>query len=144
MDKKRSHLRLSEKKERGIVPAMFFGFVFTALFSLIFLLLASLFSYNSEDPSSLLMPLAYASLAVSSLVFGFSTAKIAGRNGLVCGLLSGGFLSMLLFVGGMIMSDSYSPLAALPVFLGVLLVSALGGFLGGRKKEKRRRIGRTA
>ena len=78
MDKKRSHLRISEKKDRGIIPAMFFGFVFTAIFSLIFLLLASLFFYNSEDPSSLLMPLAYASLAASSLIFGFSTAKISG------------------------------------------------------------------
>lgn len=144
MEKKRSHLRLSGKKERGLLPSVFFGFVFTAIFSLVFLLAASLFSYNAEDPSALLMPLAYISLAISSLVFGFSSAKMAGRNGLFCGILSGGLLSFFLFVSGMIFSDGYSVLHALPVFLCVLMIAALGGFLGGRKSNKRRRIGRTA
>lgn len=144
MEKKRSHLRLSEKKERGILPAVFFGFVFTAIFSLVFLLAVSLFSYNAEDPSALLMPLAYISLAISSLVFGFSSARMAGRNGLFCGILSGALLSLFLFISGMIFSDGYSILHALPVFLCVLLISALGGFLGGKKRSNRRRIGRAA
>jgi len=136
MEKKRSHLRLKEQRHRGLFTSVLFAFALSAFISIVFLALMALFSYKSNDPTGLITPFSYASLALSSLAFGFFTAKMSGRSMIACGMLSGGILSSLLLLFGVLSTDHYNFLVALPVIASIIVVSLFGSFLGSRQKSK--------
>ena len=138
MEKKRSHLRLKDRKGRGLFTSALLAFALSALLSIAFLAVIALFSYKSEDPSQLISPFSYASLALSALSFGFFTAKMSGRRALACGLLSGGVLSSLLLLFGLLSQESYNLFIAIPIIASIFVVSMFGAFLGSPKKNHRR------
>ena len=138
MEKKRSHLRLKDHRSRGLFTSLLFSFALSALLSIVFLVVMALFSYKSDDPTALITPFSYASLALSALAFGFFSAKMSGRSMVACGLLSGSILSSLLLLFGVLSTDNYNFFVALPVIASIVVVSLFGSFLGSRQKSKRR------
>ncbi len=137
----KSSMRLAPEKARGILFSLASSLLLTLLFSLAFLLVATLIAYNTEDPSAFLTPLSYAAIGCSSLFVGVSSAKMRGKQGLLMGLLAGVlFISVLLlcsFLPGMTHTKNW--LSAIPTYGAILLLSSIGGKIGGIKKEKRRR-----
>ena len=138
MEKKRSHLRLKDHRSRGLFTSLLFSFALSALLSIVFLVVMALFSYKSDDPTALITPFSYASLAISALVFGFFTAKFSGRSTLACGLLSGTTLSSLLLAFGLLFTENYNLFIAIPVIASIFVVSFLGSFFGSSRKTKKR------
>lgn len=141
MTTSRSSMRLAPEKERGPVLSLAFSLLFTLLFSLAFLIVATLIAYNTEDPSSLLMPLSYAAVACSSLFAGISSAKLRGRQGLLMGVLAGLLFIAILFLCSFLpgMTRPESLLSVLPMYTAILALSLIGGKIGGIKREKKRK-----
>lgn len=138
MEKNRTHLRLKGHPSHGLFPSLLFALALSALLSVVFLAVTALFSYKSDDPTELITPFSYASLALSSLSFGFFTAKMSGRSAIACGILSGGILSSLLILFGVLTTENYNFLIALPVIASIFVIALFGSFLGGRKKSSYR------
>ena len=138
MEKNRTHLRLNAPRSRGLVTSAFFAFTLSALISILILAMMAFFSYESDDPTQLITPFSYASLAISALVFGFFTAKFSGRSTLACGFLSGATLSSLLLLFGLLFTENYNLFIAIPVIASIFVVSFLGSFFGSSRKTKKR------
>ena len=138
MEKKRTHLRLNAPRSRGLVASAFFAFTLSALISILILAIMAFFSYKSDDPTQLITPFSYASLAICALIFGFFTAKFSGRSTFACGILSGATLSSLLLVFGLLFTENYNLIIAIPVIASVFVVSFLGSFFGSSRKNKKR------
>ncbi len=138
MESAKSKMRLHEKGERSLILSWLYGFLFTALFSLAFLAVASLCAYQTEDPASLLKPLSYVSLALSALICGFSSAKFAGRRGALLGLVSGVFFCFVLYTAAAVLGVSVKDhlLPTILLYLLFSLLSLFGGILGGKKKNR--------
>ena len=103
-------------------------------------------AYQSDNPTALIRPMAYGILLSVSFFFGFLTSRIRGRQGLLCGGLSGAVVLLILTVGllASLGDEGFSPAR---VFLTDLLAAALavlGGILGCVRREKKHRRPRRA
>lgn len=118
------------------------SFAITLLTAAALLLAASLLAYFLPDPAAYVTPLALTAAALTALIGGFCAARIHGRSALLCGLCNG-----MLFMGGMILVSlllrrhamGYGALESCLLHVGFLLCSVLGGFLGLKKAQPRRK-----
>lgn len=98
-------------------------------------------AYQSEDPTALIRPMAYGILLSVSFLFGFLTARIRGRQGLLCGALAG-IIMLLILTVGLLSAMGEEGLAPERVFFTNLLcaaLSVLGGVIGCIRREKKHR-----
>lgn len=102
-----------------------------AAFSLLFVSAAAI-------PQSMLPGLVFAVAAVGAFLAGFVSAVVSGRNGLVCGALSGLLLFLLFLAAGIAFeSSNVAPEAA--ARLGVMMAAGgIGGLLAVNRKSGRK------
>ena len=131
----------------GVLRHSLVGFFCGAATLTVFLLIGAAVSLNTEDPDSLIGVLAFSSLYISALVCGFVTAKKCGKNILLSGALSGVWLVLSLSLISLFFNGTSSvgrPWGIEMLIRGtVVLVSALGGYIGANRpkntNKKRRR-----
>ncbi len=138
MELTHSAARMRERAAQPLLPSVLRATLFVLLVSAILLPAVALILYRNDDPGRLLTPVGLACLAVVSLLCGFRAGRLRRQSGLLCGLLSGLLFAFLLFLTALILKGGKLPLQALPIYLGVVLLSLLGGLLGARKKKARR------
>ena len=92
--------------------------------------------YFSDLPGSAMRAGGYVAVAVGGFFCGLTASGKAGKNGLLCGAISGLLMSALLYLCGAAVSGTLSGLFhSWGTALIATAVSALGGILGvGRKK----------
>ncbi len=104
-------------------------------------LLAARIAYGQSDPSAWIMPAAYLSSLLAAMGGGFTAARLRGRQGLICGLLTGVGVLVFCILGFMIFSGDTETnvLRAATSYLFAFLCAALGGLLGGANKRRGKR-----
>lgn len=120
------------KKNHSLLSCVVRGILVSALLMLLLLLAATAIAYRSDDPAAKVTPLAYAAALLTFLLGGLLSARRRGRQGLICGGLTGLGLVMLFLVGYLVMlGDGEADLGRLLLSYSVLLaVSILGGGIG--------------
>ena len=110
----------------------------TAAVGAVLLFVLSYIAYSYYDPDALICIFGYSALYVIAAVCGFSASRFnKGENSLFCGLISGGLMTVIIFLISTALSGEGSlsfPLS-LAAHLGVILVSVIFGILG-RKRDK--------
>ena len=115
--------------------------------SLLILFLASLISFKTEDPLASSYGAAMCSLLISSLLSGYFSAKIT-RDGVAAGTIIGASLALTLTLISVLFFKPTVPIGrSFLLHAGVIALSALGGFIGRKKKgpsfayrRKKRRV----
>jgi putative membrane protein (TIGR04086 family) len=105
---------------------------------LIFLLVAAGVAYANPDPDRLITPLGLGATALTALGGGFVSARRGQAAPALCGLLLGMFLTLLLFGGSLLLSDStrsalslgLTGLASFGLHAGVVVLATLGAIIG--------------
>lgn len=134
--------------EGGALYCSLFGIICAVAYMLICLTVFSAILLALENPHTALAPFAFFSLYTSAFIGGFASAKKnKGRDALLCGLVSGGFITLLFsvifWIIGLILGVN-SALTAW-IFRALIAVFALiGAFVGSSKmgstpKKKRHR-----
>ena len=117
----------------------------TAVFLPCAAFLFTFIAYNTENPSALIPTFAYVAALTSSLFCGFLSARLRKKQGLLCGLLSGGGMLILFLVALFIFAGDGELHMGKVLFtdIPVFLLALLGGIIGGtRRAPKRRRVRR--
>ena len=128
------------KQKKVSVPSLGMAVMRSLLATVILLpcllLVAATVAYNSDNPTALIRPLSYACALFSALFCGFFTARMRGRQGLICGLCSGLGLLCLFLVGlAVFAGEGEMQVTSLLLFYPVLFVlTVLGGILGGARR----------
>ena len=143
------HARRRAKREVGGDGAVFLikKSLMGALVSIGIMLVLSLslagVAYKNADPDALVGLFSFAALYISAFVAGIASAKLAGRDGVVSGALGGLMLVAILFVISVCLGDAYAGSsswgATMALRASVVAISALGGFIGGKKSNTRKR-----
>ncbi len=129
------------KKDRTVITCAAMGSILTMMLICALALLCTVIAYRNNNPSEWITPFAYLSALISALMGGFSAARLRGRQGLLCGLLTGVSVLMLFAVGLLIFTGE-SELQAGRILIFYALIYALcvlGGILGGLRREKHHR-----
>lgn len=100
----------------------------TAAGCLLLLLLSAAVLCTLADPPAILPYCAYAAFALGACSVGFLSVKFYGRQGLLCGALSGFLYAILLLIAGLLLGME-NAFPALPLALAAILLSALFGYL---------------
>ena len=129
------------RNERGFTGSLARGVPLALFFSGLLLLLFSFISYRNDDPSKLIRPFASATFVVAAFLSGFLPAGFYKKRGLLVGLAGGAIVALLFAVLSLILSNPGKvPAAARLIgYPAILVLSTLGGLLGGAKRHVRRR-----
>ncbi len=110
------------------------------------LLFGALCSYFLPDPTAPLLPIGLLIAAVTSFIGGFATRRLHGQAALICGLLHGTLLCSLMLVCSLFfvnapawVTSNYGNLTSALLHAGVILLSILGAYLAGQKRQPKRR-----
>lgn len=129
------------RNERSFAGSLARGVPLALLFTGVLLLLLSFISYKSADPSKLIRPFAAVGFVFAAFLSGFLPAGFYRRRGLLVGLAGGAVAALFFAAVSLILRDpgkvpTAARLIGYPV---ILLLSTLGGLLGGAKRHVRRR-----
>ena len=131
------------QKRRTMATCIAAGLLIFLLLLFGIALLAARIAYSQSDPSAWIMPAAYLTSLLAALGGGFGCARLRGRQGLICGLLTGVGILIFSILGFMICSGEAETdmLRVASSCLFSFLSATLGGILGGtsKKRAKRRR-----
>ena len=129
------------QKRRTMTACIATGLLVFLLLLLGISLLAARIAYGQSDPSSWIMPTAYLSSLLSAMGGGLTAARLRGRQGLICGLLTGVGVLIFCILGFMIFSgDAETDMLRVAVsYLFVFLSAVLGGALGSARRSVKRR-----
>lgn len=115
---------------RSILLGILLGLTCTV----VFLVLISFLIFSSGKFSVDLLPiLSLALVSISSFLSGYITGKITGQKGIVHGLLCGLGIFFIIFIGGIIISNSIITHFLLWKALAIFLSGCLGGIIGVNK-----------
>lgn len=126
-------IRSGKKKNTSLFACVSRGLLLSVLLLLALLLAAAALAYQSDDPATLVLPLSYAATLFTSFAGGFAASRRRGRQGLICGVLTGAGLLVLFLLGFLIfLGDSEPDMGRLLLsYLLQLALSVLGGVIGG-------------
>lgn len=118
------------------------GFLAAIFSSGILLLLFGWICYTREDPSALAGILGRVALYISAFLGGFLAARFNREKGLLSGLATGGAFMLFVALLSMILRGENEPVKFMTwiMFLLILLVGTVGGYLGvpsGKKKKRK-------
>ena len=134
------------KKQRSLTSAVAGAMLGTMIFLPCMAFLLTCIAYGSNDPSRLIPTFAYIAALLSALFCGFLCARLRGKQGLLCGLLSGACMVVLFLLSLFIFSGDAELHAGKILFTDapVFLLTVLGGIIGGARPapKKRRRVRR--
>ncbi len=128
--KKHHYSRSKPKKEKSFIFSVFFGAVFSFLLGMLLLVLFSFPALMLEDPLRFAPIFSLISLFVSATVGAHISARLHGKSGLACGMLSSLVLIMALVALGFIFSLQIKTSLFIICAPSLLVVSAVAGICG--------------
>lgn len=135
----RSAARIGDRRSHALFPSVFRALLFSTFAFAAFLLIFAFLLYRGSDPGRLLLPVALAAAGVVSLLGGAQAGRLYRQSGPLAGLLHGMMLVFFFLLGAAIVQGGKLTAAALPLYLGMLLCSTVGGLLSTHKKKRRTR-----
>ncbi|MBO7250976.1 MAG: TIGR04086 family membrane protein [Clostridia bacterium] len=131
----------------GVLRHSLVGFFCGVATLTVFLLVGAAVASNTEDPDSLINIFAFSALYISALICGAITTKRCNQNILLSGALGGVWLVLSLSLISVFFKTTSSAEHAWGIEMlircSVVLVSALGGYIGANRpkntNKKRRR-----
>ena len=122
----------------------FLGGVIRALLSSLasgaaLLLALAYFLYRSPERADLMTPLAFVIAALCATIGGIGGGRALRRSGALCGITVGIVLVFLFLLVALILRAGTLSQTAIPLYLLILVSATVGGALGARKPQKRRR-----
>ena len=135
--------RIKSPAPRGILACSLRGLIASVFCLAILLFPISAIVYASADPNHYVIPASLLILYVSSLVGGFSAAKLNRGSALLCGILTGLLYLAILIPCSLLIDPTLSSDPGVALSLGLkgilLVVSVLGALIGVTNKKKRKR-----
>lgn len=130
----------SKRKASPLPGCILKGLLLTLPCAVALLLLSAFAALRFPDPGKAVLPLGYGSVALSSLLCGIFTGKLAGAGAVGASVLAGVAEAVLLFLLSLILgAQSPWPFpVSLLFYPAVVLLAACGGMLCNRKKKNRR------
>lgn len=119
----------------GRISIYFFSSLIALAISLVLLALLAVVLVQRSVPDSLTPILTYVAAGAGSAAGGFLCSRGIGRQGLINGLMAGGFMFLLLYLLGFIVSGRTSGDSALPILLATVLAGGVGGVVGINVKK---------
>ena len=131
-------LRISKKRTPSLYGCMMRGVLGALLAMLLLSLAATLFAYRSDDPGTHMRALSYGITLLTFFTGGLLTGKRRGRQGLLCGAITGLSLLLLCTIAYLLLTGDHEiDLGRLLVSDGIwLATSLLGGAVGGAAPKK--------
>ena len=137
MTNKRAH---NKKRQKSLPESLALGIALGVLLAISLLLIGTAIAYKSLNPAGLTLPIALISLGVCSFFVGFGSAKLYGRNHPTTGLLAGlGWAVLLLASSFAFGAEGEKTLWRYLCYAGAMLLSAVGGLVACRARDKKRR-----
>lgn len=132
------HKRRIKRGEISGIYALLIGVGICAAAVLVISFVMTLISLTTSDPTALTEVMSLVALLLGGAVSAFINSKVKSEGGLVISLLSALTFVLLLLLIGLIMSGGALPFKCIANYLCYMGVSALTGFLGSRKRARRR------
>ncbi len=130
--------RLADKRSASFASALLGGMFTSVVLLASFLFLASFLLLRTADPLRFLWPAAWIGSLLTALLGGFRAARLHRKSGALTGLALGLILSFLFLLSALVVQKGSLPALSIPLYLGILLSSTIGGTLATRKKAYRR------
>ena len=135
----RAAAHLGDRRSISFAGAITRGFFFSLFLGTAFLFLLSFLLMKSRDPARLLLPAAVGASLFLSLLGGYRAGGLHRKSGPLCGLTVGTLLAFVFLLAALILAEGSLSILAIPLYLGMLVTSTLGGWLAARKPKRRRR-----
>lgn len=131
--------KLALRQKKVTVPslgkALLRSLILTLGMMLLLLLAGASVAYADENPTAYILPLSYGISLFSAFFCGFICARMRKRQGLFCGLLSGGGIVLLFVIGLFVFAGGEADALSLLLFYTILfLLAVFGGIIGGMQK----------
>lgn len=131
--------RARRRTGASMLKSLLLGWAVMLAFGVLLLLLLTALALGAKDPIARVTPYATVALVLLSLTGGFASAAFYRKRGLLIGFITGAGLSALLLIGSLLGEGGQTAPGMLLSYLLVLMISTLGGLLGGAKPKRRRR-----
>lgn len=132
--------RAQNNKEKSFFVSVFIGTLIALAIGLVLLTLSGLLGLSLDDPDKFTAPLALAALFITSLLSGYISARRYGKNGLVCGAMSGilliGILVLLAFAFGQSIRFPLFAICAPGILICAVIAGICGANAGTVKRPK--------
>ena len=128
--KKHFHSRSPQKKEASFLPAVLIGTAFSLVLGMILIALSCIPALALSDPLRFAPVFALSSLFISAAAGAFLAAKLHGKSGLACGILSALTLIICLVALCFIFSLKIRATLFFICAPALLIVSAVAGLRG--------------
>ncbi|MBR7161671.1 MAG: TIGR04086 family membrane protein [Clostridia bacterium] len=128
--KKHRYSRSRTKKEKSFIVSVFSGALCSLLFGVLLTALFALPALKLEDPLRFAPVFGLASLFISAAVGAHLSARLHGKSGLACGMLSSLLLILVLVGLSFVFSVQIKPSLFSICAPSLLLLSAVSGILG--------------
>lgn len=135
----RAAARLGDRRSFSFTAAILRGFFFSLFLGTAFLFFLSFLLLKSGDPGLLLLPAAVGASLILSLLGGHRAGGLHRKSGALCGLTVGTLLAFAFLLAALILCEGSLSIWAIPLYLGMLSASTLGGWMAARKPKRRRR-----
>lgn len=135
----RSAAHLGDRRSISFTAAILRGFFSSLLLGSAFLFFLSFLLMKSGDPGRLLLPASVGASLVLSLFGGYRAGALHKKSGPLCGLTVGTLIAFVFLLAALILCEGSLSFLAIPLYLGMLSASTLGGGLASRKPKRRRR-----
>ena len=133
--KKHIPVRRQPKKAMGLIPSVFAGALLSVLLGMLLLVISCFPALALSDPLRFAPVFAIASLFVATAVGAYTAAKLHGKSGLACGVLS----TLVLILAIVSAACAFSLKIRFSLFMIcapiLLIVSAISGISGVSEKE---------
>lgn len=130
--KKRRISRSKSRKEKSFLFSVFFGAAFSLILGMALLTLFAIPTLKLEDPLRFVPIFGLISLFVSSAIGAHISARLHGKSGLACGVLSSLTMIMALVALGFIFSLQINSTLFIICAPSMLIISAIAGICGVR------------
>lgn len=132
------------QKNRSLLSCSACGLATALVLMLLLLIAATVIAYRGDDPGARVVPFSYIIMLVTALCGGYAAAHRRGKQGLLCGALTGIGLVAICLIGYLIMlGDGEAAPGRLALsYLIMIALSVLGGLAGGKMRSGVRRVRR--
>lgn len=133
----------------AVLKGSLWGLLCSVICGILLVTLTAAVAYANPDPTALIAPLGLVALMPSMFIGGFVTSKGCKEAPLLCGIISGGMMTLVTMLLGVILRDlpssGYAFWQSALLHGAAILFSILGAFAGNVKKRPKpgkRRFGR--
>jgi len=132
--------KTSRTEQADFYKPILFGLIISVIATVLILLIFS-FLLTIRDMPAMTMPVFSAvSIAIGGFLGGLFSAKKAGKNGLLYGVITGAALYVIVLIASLIVSKGGVTMLTLIKLVITLISAAIGGIIGVNLKNRRKMI----